>query len=171
MGVMATKRDVRASSVFGAILNGSMLTLVAITVLSQMPGISEETLPIYSIIVKYYGADSFLCMVYELALFLALLTTGTASTFNATTRYSELWYNSKLNKNKKLSKNVVSGIIAATLLVLTILIAQLGLRTIVGKGYMLVAYLKAPLALSAGFIFAPWRLWQMKKADNHSVAD
>lgn len=169
MGVMASSRDVKAASIFGGLLNGIMLVLVSVTVLSQMPEAAGETLPIYSIIVKYYGTASPLCLIYELALFLAILTTGTVSTYNATARYSDLFYNSKLNREKKYSEMFISALVAAVLLLCTILIAQLGLRTIVGKGFTIVATIRAPLALSAGFIFAPIRLWQIRRTEGRAA--
>lgn len=170
MGVMSARNQVRGASAIGALLNGIMLVLVSVTIVSQMPDIQNDALPIYSSILTYYGKGSALLMVYQIALFLAILTTATASTFNATARWSEVIFTSRLNKEQKLGKNAVSILISLLLLLVTIFIAQFGLRAIISKGYTLVATLKAPLALSAGFIFAPLRLWQMKKGKHQDLS-
>lgn len=163
MGTMRSRRDVTTAGAVGAVLNGGMLALVSIAIVSQMPAMQNEALPIYSSILSYYGRESVLLIIYQIALFLAILTTATASTFNATARWSDVVHSFAAKKRPSLNKRAVNLLVSVLLMAGTICVAQFGLRAIISRGYTLVATLKAPLALSAGFIFAPIRLHQMRR--------
>lgn len=163
-GQFGCKEDNKVMAITGTIINGGMLALVSLAVLSRMPGIKDDAIPILSMVTERFGENSILSAFYTLSLYLAYIST--ADVVAATSRFGVL-----INKNGKRNQIVVDAILACVLLSISLLLAQLGVKTLVNSGYKVLSLLRGPIYITGGLIFAPIRLKQIRqKRDSEKVA-
>lgn len=153
-------RETKITAISGAILNCFMLSFVSLALLSQMPGIGDAKLPIFTMISERFGATGPLTIVYQGGLFLAYITTGVGNVFAAVSRFGAL-FNKKETRNQK----VVDAALAIAFLLFAVIIAQFGLAALVDKGYKFLSYLRFPLYVLGGLIFVPIRFHKMKQVE------
>lgn len=156
-GQFTSKTETRTMAIAGIVINTGMLLLVSLAVLSGMPGIADEDLPILIMIRDMFGSGSILFAFYSLSLFLAYVST--ADVVAATSRFGSL-----VNRNGRFNQVVVDAVIALVLLTCSILLAQFGIRALVDVAYRGLGMLRGPVYLAGGLIFAPIRLRQLRRA-------
>lgn len=156
-GQFTSKTETRTMAIAGIVINTGMLLLVSLAVLSGMPGIADEDLPILIMIRDMFGSGSILFAFYSLSLFLAYVST--ADVVAATSRFGSL-----VNRNGRFNQVVVDAIIALVLLTCSILLAQFGIRALVDVAYRGLGMLRGPVYLEGGLIFAPIRLRRLRRA-------
>ena len=156
-GQFTSKTETRTMAIAGIVINTGMLLLVSLAVLSGMPGIADEDLPILIMIRDMFGSGSILFAFYSLSLFLAYVST--ADVVAATSRFGSL-----VNRNGRFNQVVVDAIIALVLLTCSILLAQFGIRALVDVAYRGLGMLRGPVYLEGGLIFAPIRLRQLRRS-------
>lgn len=156
-GQLTSKTETRTMAIAGIVINTGMLLLVSLAVLSGMPGIADEDLPILIMIRDMFGSGSILFAFYSLSLFLAYVST--ADVVAATSRFGSL-----VNRNGRFNQVVVDAVIALVLLTCSILLAQFGIRALVDVAYRGLGMLRGPVYLAGGLIFAPIRLRQLRRA-------
>lgn len=153
-------RETKITAIAGAILNCFMLSFVSLALLSQMPGIGDAKLPIFTMISERFGPTGPLTVIYQGGLFLAYVTTGVGNVFAAVSRFGALF-----NKNETRNQKVVDAVLAIAFLIFAVVIAQFGLAALVDKGYKFLSYLRFPLYVLGGLIFVPIRFRRMKQAE------
>ncbi|MDM8302023.1 hypothetical protein [Collinsella tanakaei] len=156
-GQLTSKTETRTMAIAGIVINTGVLLLVSLAVLSGMPGIADEDLPILIMIRDMFGSGSILFAFYSLSQFLAYVST--ADVVAATSRFGSL-----VNRNGCFNQVVVDAIIALVLLTCSILLAQFGIRALVDVAYRGLGMLRGPVYLEGGLIFAPIRLRQLRRA-------
>lgn len=154
-GQFTSKRESQIMATAGIVINTGMLFLVSMAVLSGMPGVVGENIPILTMIQQAFGSGSVLFTFYSLSLFLAYVST--ADVVAATSRFGVL-----INRNGRFNQVVVDALLAIVLLVASLLLAQLGIQTLVDVAYRALGLLRGPVYLIGGLIFAPIRLRQIR---------
>lgn len=154
-GQFTSSKDSKVMAVTGIIVNTGMLLLVSMAVLSGMPGIAQEDIPILIMVRDCFGSGSVLFTFYSISLFLAYVST--ADVVAATSRFGVL-----VNRKKRYNQVVVDAILAIILLAASLLLAQLGIRTLVDVAYRALGLLRGPVYLVGGLVFAPIRLRQVR---------
>lgn len=162
-GQFTSKRETRIMAVTGIIINTVMLLLVSLAVLSGMPGIAHEDLPILVMIRDGFGSGSILFTFYSISLLLAYIST--ADVVAATSRFGKL-----INPHGKFNQVAVDAVIAIVLLACSLALAQFGIRALVDVAYRALGLLRGPVYLAGGLIFAPIRLRAIRRARTE-VAD
>lgn len=154
-GQFNSKTESRIMAISGIVINAGMLLLVSLAVLSGMPNIADEEIPILALVNQHFGSGSILYAFYTISLFLAYISTS--DVMAATSRFGVL-----VNKEGKYNQIVVDAILAVIMLAGSLLIAQLGIKTIVNFAYKGIGLLRGPVYLAGGLIFAPYRLHKMR---------
>jgi|GEM_PF-2206546 uncharacterized membrane protein YkvI len=163
-GKFTSKNDNKVMAIFGGFLNGFMLFVVSLAVLSRMPGISTSVIPIYDMIVERFGSTGILSVIYSVGLFLAYVSMSDVVAVCA--RFGP-WFNPR----KKYNQAVVDMIFGTVLLGVSLLLAQLGVVALVTKGYQLISFLRIPTFIVGGLVFAPWRIHQINKQRAASLTE
>lgn len=152
-GSYHTSRDIKRYVVIGVIMNAVMLTLSCLTVLAGMPETVNE-LPILTVCgglgIKWIG------VVYRLVLFLAFLSTGVTITYGLTKRYA-------LFIKKPLSDMTKKLICSVVFIIINILISQLGLLTIINKGYTYMGFVSLFLYVIPSFTVGIYKIRRDRK--------
>lgn len=154
-GQFKSKTESRIMAISGIVINAGMLLLVSFAVLSGMPSIANEEIPILALVNEHFGSNSILYVFYTISLLLAYISTS--DVMAATSRFGVL-----LNKEGKYNQILIDAILAVIMLAGSLLIAQLGIKTIVNIAYKGIGLLRGPVYLAGGLIFAPWRLHKMR---------
>ena len=150
-------------AVSGVVINTVMLLIACLAVLSGMPGIAHEDLPILIMIRDAFGSGSILFAFYAVSLLLAYVST--ADVVAATSRFGAI-----LNRHGRFNQVMVDAVIAFALLGCSLLLAQLGIRTLVDVAYRGVGMLRGPVYLLGGLVFAPMRLRAMRRGKSQTAA-
>ncbi len=127
---LKTRKNTFHAAFYGFFINGSMLTLVCIMLLSFYPAVIKENLPVY--FVTNQLGHQWLFVLYSLILFFALISTGVGLIFGVVKRFETAW-----TKETAIFKNVrIKRItICVTCLLISAGISLFGLTAIVAKGY------------------------------------
>lgn len=127
---LKTRKSTFMAAFYGFLINGVMLTLVCIMLLSFYPAVVKENLPVYFVTTKL--GHKWLYALYSLILFFALISTGVGLIFGAVKRFEAAW-----TKENRIFKTVrIKRItICVTCLLISAGISLFGLTAIVAKGY------------------------------------
>ena len=155
-GQFGCKGDNKVMAISGIVINTGMLVLVTAAVLSGMPGVVGEDIPILALVEQHFGLASPLFGFYSLSLFLAYVST--ADVVAATSRFGALF-----NPNGGRNQVVIDAILGIVLLGSSLLLAQLGIQTLVNQGYKLLGTFRGPVYLAAGLIFSPIAIRRLKR--------
>ena len=147
-GQFGCKGDNKVMAVSGIVINTGMLLLVSAAVLSGMPGIASEDIPILALVDRHFGSGSALYGFYALSLLLAYVST--ADVVAATSRFGVLF-----NPNGGRNQVLIDAILGVALLGGSLLLAQLGIRTLVDEGYKMLGMFRGPVYLGVGLVLAP----------------
>lgn len=153
---LGSKKESRTAAVTGTLLNYLMLMALGLVMIANFPAINQEKLPVLSALSALN--IPMLTVLYELMLFMALVTTGAGCAFAIVTRYKEFpmkWFG--------MSEKVSSCLIAVVLMGIGLFGAQFGLTAIFSVGYGYLAKLAWPLGILPALIILPIRLVHMNK--------
>ncbi len=153
-GAFACERDVRTGTFCGALLNCLMHTAMVILVFSAYPWINSESLVVLGIIDK--TPYSFLKIVYQAVIFLALVSTGVTLVYGAMSRFGAL------GKKIMPKDNTRKIFWAAVFIVGSVIVSSFGLAAIVKTGYKITGSLRLPVMVLPIFVLAPWRIHQAR---------
>jgi uncharacterized membrane protein YkvI len=147
------------AALYGFLVNGAMLTLVCIMLLSFYPAVVKENLPVYFVTTQL--GHQWLYALYSLILFFALISTGVGLIFGAVKRFETAW-----TKENRIFKTVrIKRItICATCLLLSAGISLFGLTAIVAKGYGSLGYAAFFLNIIPLLFIAPIKIRKAKAA-------
>lgn len=155
-GQFGCKEDNKVMAISGIVINTGMLVLVTAAVLSGMPGVVGEDIPILTLVQQHFGSASPLFGFYSLSLFLAYIST--ADVVAATSRFGVLF-----NPNGGRNQVVIDAVLGIALLTISLLLAQLGIQTLVNQGYKMLGTFRGPVYLAAGLIFSPLAIRRLKR--------
>ena len=132
---LKTRKNSFMAALYGFLVNGTMLTLVCIMLLSFYPAVVKEKLPVYFVTAQL--GHNWLYALYSLILFFALISTGVGLIFGVVKRFEAAW-----TKENRIFKNVrIKRItICVTCLLISAGISLFGLIAIVAKGYGSLGY-------------------------------
>ncbi|MEL7571000.1 MAG: hypothetical protein AAGU14_10655 [Eubacteriaceae bacterium] len=134
---MRYRNEPKGAALTGVILNTLMLSFVVLMLMGGMPAVATDPqaklLPTLYV-VNQLGVPAFK-VIYPILLFMALITTAVGFVFAVQTRLGLLFF--KKMENQKLK----NAIISTGWLVIIWLVAQMGLITIVQKGYAFIGYI------------------------------
>jgi uncharacterized membrane protein YkvI len=132
---LKTRKNTFMAALYGFLVNGTMLTLVCIMLLSFYPAVVKEKLPVYFVTAQL--GHNWLYALYSLILFFALISTGVGLIFGVVKRFEAAW-----TKENRIFKNVrIKRItICVTCLLISAGISLFGLIAIVAKGYGSLGY-------------------------------
>ncbi len=127
---LKTRKNSFLTALYGMIVNGTMLLLVSIMLLSFFPAVVKENLPVY--FVTTLLGHKWLFALYSLILFFALLSTGVGLIFGAVKRFETVWIKeSRVFRSLRIKRITIclSCLLAAAG------ISLFGLTAVVAKGY------------------------------------
>jgi uncharacterized membrane protein YkvI len=155
--VLKTHRDTVTTAILGFLLNGILLTLMVLVIAGNYPGIVKEATPVVAI-VKQMGP--FFSISYNLMLLLALVTTAVSLVFSSARRWAKYgdgakgrWGDSKFRIK----------IWVPIWIVLSWAVANLGIVTIVKKGYGYLGYVGVVVLIIPILIIAPMKIAQKNR--------
>ncbi|MDY3051638.1 MAG: beta-carotene 15,15'-monooxygenase [Ndongobacter sp.] len=142
---LKTSKSCARFAIMGVVLNGVMIALCAIMLLSYMPGIKENTLPILEI-AKQQNIG-LLTVAYSVSLFGAFVTTGVGVVFGLVARFE----NVVLTGVPIVQRRMLISFLA---LLVSVIMSVVGLTKLVAVGYgwigrVCVFFLVIPLAIIA----------------------
>lgn len=123
---LKTDRDVNWTVIFGVLMNGIMLTLACVMLLSWMPAVENETLPVLYVC-KQLNIP-WLYNAYSIVLFAAFVTTGISCIFGAVARFENVF-------SKPSNIKIRRGIISLIAMIVSMGVSLFGLTKIVQVGY------------------------------------
>jgi uncharacterized membrane protein YkvI len=134
---MRYRNEAKGAAIMGIVLNTVMLAFVVTMIMGGMPTVATDEqarlLPTL-FVVQTLDIPAF-NIIYPLLLFMALITTAVGFVFAVQGRLGLILF-------KKMENKVIKNAIISTLwLVVIWLVAQLGLLTIVQKGYAYLGYI------------------------------
>jgi uncharacterized membrane protein YkvI len=135
--VLKTTKNISKMLLIGFIINGIMLWLTGLVMLSYMPDSLPEngaTLPLYY--VCQTSGLGYVLVAYIFCLLAAYISTGTGVIFGMVKRYSRL----VLAKKPEASEPVVNFIIGAIFIAFTVGAATFGLTRIINYGFGYMGY-------------------------------
>ena len=155
---LRTRKSSFMAAFYGFLVNGAMLTLVCIMLLSFYPAIIKENLPVYFVATQL--GHKWLLVLYSLILFFALISTGVGLIFGVVKRFEASW-----TKENRIFKTVrIKRItICTTCLLISAGISLFGLTAIVAKGYGSLGYAALFLNIIPLLIIAPIKIRKARK--------
>lgn len=155
---LKTRKNNFLAALYGFLVNGAMLILVCIMLLSFYPAVIKENLPVYFVTTQL--GHKWLFALYSLILFIALISTGVGLVFGVVKRFEVSW-----TKESGLFKNV--GIKRITICLACLLTATgvslFGLTAIVAKGYGSLGILAIFLNIIPLLFIAPFKIRKARK--------
>lgn len=127
------------AGIWGFVLNGAMMLLTSIMLLSHYPDCIGDNLPTFNIISKLSIPG--LKLAYSVALFLALVTTAITCSSALTARLE------KMIAARFQSLVACRAVCNAVVMIVGFLVAQIGLLAILNKGYSFIGYICIPLVI------------------------
>jgi uncharacterized membrane protein YkvI len=154
---LKSRKNTFMAALYGFLVNGAMLTLVCIMLLSFYPAVVKENLPVYFVTTQL--GHKWLYALYSLILFFALISTGVGLIFGAVKRFETAW-----KKENRIFKNVrIKRItICVTCLLISAGISLFGLTAIVAKGYGSLGYAALFLNIIPLLFIAPIKIRKAK---------
>jgi uncharacterized membrane protein YkvI len=156
---LKTRKNSFMAALCGFLVNGAMLTLVCIMLLSFFPAVNKENLPVYFVTDQL--GHQWLFVLYSLILFFALISTGVGLIFGVVKRFETAW-----KKESGLFKDVrIKRItICVTCLLISAGISLFGLTAIVAKGYGSLGIIAVFLNIIPLLIIAPIKIRKARAA-------
>jgi uncharacterized membrane protein YkvI len=159
---LKTRKNCLKAALYGFLINGAMLLLVCIMLLSFFPAVVKENLPVYFVTEEL--GFKWLFAFYSLILFFALISTGVGLIFGAVKRFETVWTrDSGIFKGLRIKRIFI----CLTLLIISAVISLFGLTAIVAVGYGSLGYAALFLNIIPLLIIAPMKIRKAKK--NKSV--
>lgn len=155
---MANRKDTKVATLFGAVLNCFMLVFYGLVTLSYYPEVNNEALPVMWVLSSLGSGYTWLVYVYQIVLYLAILTSGISLVFGLNARFAN--YGAKICPNDR-TRNLIWSVI---FLGIGLAISTMGWTTIVTTCYSYMSKLALPVGVVLVIALGRWRLNQTEKA-------
>jgi uncharacterized membrane protein YkvI len=156
---LKTRKDCLKATLYGFLINGAMLLLVCIMLLSFFPAVVTENLPVYFVTEEL--GFKWLFAFYSLILFFALISTGVGLIFGAVKRFENVWTrDSGIFKGLRIKRIFI----CLTILIISAFISLFGLTAIVAVGYGSLGYAAIFLNIIPLLIIAPIKIKKARAA-------
>jgi len=156
---LKTRKNTFMAALYGFLVNGAMLTLVCIMLLSFYPAIIKENLPVYFVTAQL--GHKWLYALYSLILFFALISTGVGLIFGVVKRFEASWKSETgIFKTVRIKRITI----CVTCLLLSAGISLFGLTAIVAKGYSSLGIAAFFLNIIPLLFIAPIKIRKAKAA-------
>lgn len=159
---LKSKSESKQAAFGGAFLNVSMIMILGMVMIANFPGINDETLPVLTALSKLNMP--ILTVLYQIMLFLALITTGAGCGFAIVSRFKE-----PVMKLTGWSELIASSVIAVILMAVGIFGSQFGLAAVFSTGYGYLSKLAWPLGILPALLWIPYKLKKLGKENNTPV--
>lgn len=156
---LKTRKSNFLAALFGFLVNGTVLTLVCIMLLSFFPAVNNENLPVYFVTGQL--GQPWLFVLYSLILFFALISTGVGLIFAVVKRFETVW-----TKETGIFKGLRIKRIFICLVCLSVSagISLFGLTAIVAKGYGSLGLIAVFLNIIPLLVIAPIKIGKARAA-------
>lgn len=156
---LKTRKSNFLAALFGFLVNGTVLTLVCIMLLSFFPAVNKEILPVYFVTGQL--GQPWLFVLYSLILFFALISTGVGLIFAVVKRFETVW-----TKEAGIFKGLRIKRIFICLVCLSVSagISLFGLTAIVAKGYGSLGLIAVFLNIIPLLVIAPIKIRKARAA-------
>ena len=134
--VLKTKKDALKATIWGFIINCSLLWLASVVLLSFYPRILPESVPVLYVVKNGKSAD-FMELVVSVLILLGVVSSGVNLIYGGVRRVMALWSKNGNSKEGKTVNLVASGIYV----IITWGIALFGLIPLIAKGYGYIGYI------------------------------
>ncbi len=156
---LRTNGDIGLTILISFIINSMMFVGCVIFLLPYIPDVLTEEVPNLYVLQQYLTEKySWLPMVYNIVMLFGLASSGVPQLNAVTYRVIGFYPNTGAFKNP-VCRNICTSIIYMTI---CILVATLGLQTIISKGYSILGYLAIPLIVIPICIIMPIRMHREK---------
>jgi len=162
--VLKTHRDTVMAAVFGFLLNAVMLIAMILVIAGNYPAVLKDAAPSLTIV---HGMSPIFSILYYLMLLFALITTAVSVIFSTAKRWSVA--TGKNAKGRWADDKFRLRIWTVIWIVLTWAVSNLGLVTIVKKGYGTLAYLGIAILIVPVLVVAPRKIAR-KNRENAKLA-
>jgi len=157
---LKTRKDNILAALFGFLVNGTVLTLVCIMLLSFFPAVNKENLPVYFVTGRL--GHGWLFVLYSLILFFALISTGVGLIFAVVKRFETVWTKETGIFKRLRTKRIV---ICLACLAVSAGISLFGLTAIVAKGYGSLGLIAVFLNIIPLLFIAPLKIRKARAAE------
>lgn len=161
-GAFTCERDVKTGSILGAAINFIIHFSMVLLIFSAYPWANDESLVVLSIIDK--TPYTFLKVIYQLIIFLALVSTAVTLVYGAMSRFGAF---GKKIMPKESTRKIFW---AAVFIIGSVIISSFGLAAIVKTGYKISGTLKLPVMVFPILILGWWRIGQARKKKAEAAA-
>ena len=152
-----TKKNTKEAVIGGSVLNWFMHTFNCVMVFAAYPWINNEPLVTMNII-KAAGPNwTWLVVIYDIVLFLAILTTAIGSVYAQIIRWAP--FTEKFIKSEK-ANHMFWGLLFS---LGSVLLASIGLTAVINKGYGLLGNLRTYTTIWPIAILGVWRYRSLMK--------
>lgn len=156
---LKTRKNNFLAALFGFLVNGTMLTLVCIMLLSFFPAVNSENLPVYFVTGQL--GHRWLFVLYSSILFFALISTGVGLIFAVVKRFETVWTKETWIFKTLRIKRVF---ICLACLLVSAGISLFGLTAIVAKGYGSLGLIAVFLNIIPLLFIAPVKIRKARAA-------
>ncbi|SNS82164.1 Uncharacterized membrane protein YkvI [Anaerovirgula multivorans] len=140
--VLKDKNDVKKAAITGFILNGFLLGLAAMVILSYYPNILPEAVPVLYVINNGVGGRAGELLV-SLLIFLGVISTGVNLIYGGAKRIINISVKEGAQRNSR-KKEIIAS---AVYVLFTWGIALFGLIPLIAKGYGYIGYVAFPVVV------------------------
>jgi uncharacterized membrane protein YkvI len=155
--VLKTHKDVVGASIIGWLINGIMLTVMCIVIAGNYPAVIKDPTPTLTIV---HEMGSTFPILYSLMLLLALVTTAVSLTYSSAKRWARYGEGAK---GRWGDANFRLKIWSIVWIILAWAVANLGIVTIVKKGYGYLGYVGIVVLIVPILIVAPRKVAQKNR--------
>lgn len=155
---LQTRAHCAKAAITGVLINGTCLSLVCFMLLGYYPEVLSEKIPIPVLYIVEHLDQNLLRTFYTIAMFFAFISTAFAFVFSSVRRFenSKVW---KLLPEEKIpSLRSRNCIIAVITLLYAFAVSQLGLVTIVAKGFAYMGLFGLFLTVIPLLLFGPMKI-------------
>lgn len=143
------------TAAFGGLLNLVMLEVLGLVMIANYPEINSETLPVLAALTK--TGIPILTVLYQIMLFLALISTGAGCAFAIVARFKAV-----IAKWLHISETAAGAAIALLMMAIGVFGSKFGLTAIFSTGYGYLSKMAWPLGILPALIILPIRLHYLR---------
>jgi len=164
--VLKTHKQTAWAAIFGFLLNGGMLILMVLTLAGNYPAVIKDTAPTLTIVKSMSPIFSIL---YHLMVLFALITTAVSMIYATARRWAKTSLTWGKAGGRWADDKFRLKVWSIIWIVLTWAVSNLGLVTIVKKGYGTLAYLGIVILIVPVLVVAPRKIAR-KNRENAKLA-
>jgi len=133
--VLEDRKDALKATIYGFIINGGLLLLASVVLMSFYPDILPEKVPVIYIL-RHGVGSGWMEMLISLLILLGVISTGVNLIYGGAKRIMAFWPAQENTKNQR-KRNIIAS---AVYVLITWSIALFGLIPLIAKGYGYIGY-------------------------------